>query len=72
MDVWVLSAALKGFGLDAPSEELAIAPVVEYLTTTAWKTITNKLAISSSADTLLKTQIFADVFPIKDHEYAAL
>ena len=36
------------------------------------KTITNKLAISSATDTLLKTQIYVDVFLIEEYEYAAL
>ena len=33
--------------------------------------MTNKLAVSSTADILLKTQIFDDVFPIEAYEYAA-
>ena len=31
---WVLNTPLEGFVQDAPREELAIAPVVESLTTT--------------------------------------
>ena len=69
---WVLDTPFEGFAQDAPREELDAAPVVECLTATAWKTIANKLAVSSTTDTLLKTQIFADVFPIEDLEYAAL
>ena len=36
------------------------------------KVITNKLTVSSSTDTLLKNQIFGDVFEEEDHKYAAL
>ena len=36
------------------------------------KVITNKLAVSSSTDTLLKNQIIGDVFEEEDHKYAAL
>ena len=32
---WVLNTPLEGFVHDAPREELAIAPVLESLTTTA-------------------------------------
>ena len=31
---WVLNTSLEGFAQDAPQEKLAIAPVVESLTTT--------------------------------------
>ena len=34
---WVLNTPLEGFVQYAPREELAIAPVVECLTTTAWQ-----------------------------------
>ena len=34
--------------------------------------MTNKLAVSSTTDTLLKNQIFVDVFLVEDHEYNAL
>ena len=67
---WVLDTSLDGFVQDAPQEELDTAPVVESLTGTAWFTI--KLAVSSTTDTLLKTQFFIDVSPIEDLEYAAL
>ena len=69
---WVLSTALEGFVQDAPREERATAPVVECLTATAWKTITNELAVSSTTKSLLKTQNFVDVFPIEEYEYVAL
>ena len=36
------------------------------------KIITNKLAVSCTADTFLKNQIFVDVFETEDYEYAAL
>ena len=58
---WVLNTPLKGFTQDAPREELAIALIGECLTTIAWQNITNKLAISSTTDTLLKTQSVVDV-----------
>ena len=63
---------LEGFVQDDPWEELAIAHVVECLARTSGKTITNKLAVSSATDTLLKTQIFVDVFLKEGYEYAAL
>ena len=72
MHDWVLDTPLESFLQDATREELDTAPVVECLTSTAWKTFTNKLAVSSTTDTLLKTQIFVDVLPIEDIEYAAL
>ena len=72
MHDWVLDTPLESFLQDATREELDTAPVVECLTSTAWKTITNKLAVSSTTDTLLKTQIFIDVFSIEDLEYATL
>ena len=53
---WVLNPPLEGFLKDAPQEEVAIAPVVECLKQLPGKTITNKLAVSSITDTLLKTQ----------------
>ena len=34
---WILNTTLERFLLDAPREELAIAPVVECLTTTGWQ-----------------------------------
>ena len=34
---WVLRTPLEGFVQDAPREELVIAPVVEFLTTTGWQ-----------------------------------
>ena len=34
---WVLNPPLEGFLKDAPREEVAIAPVVECLKTTAWQ-----------------------------------
>ena len=34
---WVLKTPLEGFEQDATREEVAIAPVVEFLTTTAWQ-----------------------------------
>ena len=34
--------------------------------------MTNKLAVSSTTDTLLKNQIFVDVFLVEDYEYNAL
>ena len=34
---WVLNTPLEGFVQDGPQEELAIAPVDECLTTTAWQ-----------------------------------
>ena len=34
---WVLNMSLESFVQDAPQEELAIAPLVECLTTTAWQ-----------------------------------
>ena len=37
MDDWVLNTPLKGFVQEAPRMELAIAPAVECLTTTAWQ-----------------------------------
>ena len=58
---WVLNTPLEGFAQDAPREELAIALIVECLTTTAWQNISNKLATSSTTETLLKTQSFVDV-----------
>ena len=58
---WVLSTSLEGFVQDSPWEELVIAPVVECLKTSG-KSITNKLAVSSTMDALLKTQIIVDVF----------
>ena len=72
MHDWVLDTPLESFLQDATREELDTAPVVECLTSTAWKTFTNKLAVSSTTDTLLKTQIFIDVFSIEDLEYATL
>ena len=36
------------------------------------KSVNNKLAVSSTTETFLKNQIFVDVFPIDDYEYAAL
>ena len=56
---WVLNTPLDGFVQNAPRKELAI-------------TISNKLAVSSTTDILLKNQIFVDVFEIEDHEYTAL
>ena len=32
----ILNTPVEGFVQDAPREELSIAPVVEFLTTTAW------------------------------------
>ena len=52
---WVLNTPLDGFVQNAPRKELAI-------------TISNKLAVSSTTDILLKNQIFVDVFEIEDHE----
>ena len=37
MNNWVLNTPLEGFVQDAPREELAIAPVLECLTTTTWQ-----------------------------------
>ena len=37
MDGWVLNTPFKGFVQDAPREELAIGPVIECQTTTAWE-----------------------------------
>ena len=37
MHNWVLNTPLEGFVQDAPRKELAIAPVVEYLTTSPWE-----------------------------------
>ena len=34
---WVLTTPLEGFVKDAPREDLAIAHVVECLTTTGWQ-----------------------------------
>ena len=34
---WVLNMLSEGFIQDAPQEELAIAPVIESLTTTVWQ-----------------------------------
>ena len=36
------------------------------------KIISNKLAVSSTMDTLLKSQIFVDIFEIENYKYAAL
>ena len=63
---------MEDFLQDAPREELATTTVVECLTVTLGKTITNKLAVSSTTDTWFKTQIFVNVFPIEEYEYAAL
>ena len=68
---WVLNTPLEGFVQDAPREELAIALVVECFTTVS-KSTTNKLAVSSTTDTLLENQVFVDVFLIEEYEYAAL
>ena len=68
---WVLNTPLESFAQDASREELVIAPAVECLTTTAWQNY-NKLAVSSTPYTLLKTQIFVDVFLIEEYEYATL
>ena len=65
---WVLNTPLEDFLQDAPREKLATTTGVECLTATLGKTITNKLAVSSTTD----TQIFVDVFPIEKYEYAAL
>ena len=69
---WVLNTPLEDFLQDAPREKLATTTGVECLTTTLGKTITNKLAVSSTTDTSFKTQIFVDVFPIEKYEYAAV
>ena len=69
---WVLNTPLEAFLQDAPLEELATTTVVDCLTATLGKTITNKLAVSGTTDTSFKTQIFVDVFPIEEYEYAAL
>ena len=70
---WVLNTPLEGFVQDAPREQLAIAPVVESLTTTSWqKHHQDKLCVSSTTDTLLKNQIFVDAFLIEDYEYDVL
>ena len=34
---WVLNTHLEGFVKNFPREELAVAPVVEFLTVTAWQ-----------------------------------
>ena len=69
---WVLNTASEGFVQDVSQQELAIDSVARCSKTTAWQTITNKLAVSSTMDTLLKTQIFVDVFLIEKYEYDAL
>ena len=70
---WVLNTPLEGVIHDAPREKLAIVPVVESLTTTTWQKYNeNKLAVSSTTDTLLKNHIFVDTFLIEDYEYNAL
>ena len=51
---WILNTPLEGFVQDAAREELAIAPVVESLTTTTWQKYHQiKLAVRSTTDTLL-------------------
>ena len=50
----VLNTVLEGVLQDGPQEELAIAPVVEKLTTTWQKYHQNKLAVSSTTDIFLK------------------
>ena len=70
---WILNTPLEDFVQDAPREELAVAPVVESLTTTTWQKYHQiKLAVSSSTDTLFKNQIFVYVFLLEDNEYNAL
>ena len=69
----VLNTPLEGFVQGAPREKLAIAPVVESLTTTTWqKYHQNKLAVSSTTDILLKNQIFVDAFLIENYVLNAL
>ena len=51
---WILNTPLEGFVQDAAREELAIAPVVESLTTTTWQKYHQiKLAVRSTTDMLL-------------------
>ena len=69
---WVLNMSLEGFVQDASRQELAIVPVVESLKTILDKSITNKLTVNSTTGTLLKNQIFVDVFLVEDYEYNAL
>ena len=40
---WVLNTLLGGFAQDAPRKGLAIAPVVECLTTTGWQNYHQKI-----------------------------
>ena len=63
---WVLNKPLRGFVQDAPGEEVAIAPVAEILTAITWQNY--KLVVSSTTDTLLKNQIFGDVFLVENYE----
>lgn len=63
---------MEGFVKDASGKELVIASVVRVYQQLFGKSITIKLAVKSTLNTLLKNQIFVDVFEIKNNWYAAL
>ena len=67
MDVWQGSKyAFGGLYTDVPREELAIAPVAEWLTTTGRQNYHQQISSKQHRGQ------FVDVFLIEEYEYAAL